>query len=77
MRYKFKRSKYIQEPFVIGEVDYRERFNLLTTELNPSAQRCLQRYFLLGILIFKGLTTQRLYKSFGIKGLKEKTVSTR
>jgi hypothetical protein len=25
--------------------------------------------FLLGILIFKGLTVRRLYKSFGIKGL--------
>jgi hypothetical protein len=25
--------------------------------------------FLLGILIFKGLTARRLYKSFGIKGL--------
>jgi hypothetical protein len=25
--------------------------------------------FLLGILIFKGLTPRRLYKSFGIKGL--------
>jgi hypothetical protein len=23
----------------------------------------------MGILIFKGLTTQRLYKSFGVKGL--------
>jgi hypothetical protein len=28
------------------------------------------RIFLLGILIFKGLTTRRLYKSFGVKGLK-------
>jgi hypothetical protein len=27
------------------------------------------RIFLLGILIFKGLTAQRLYKSFGVKGL--------
>jgi hypothetical protein len=26
--------------------------------------------FLLGILIFKGLTARRLYKSFGVKGLK-------
>jgi hypothetical protein len=32
------------------------------------------RIFLLRILIFKGLTARRLYKSFGIKGL---TVSTR
>jgi hypothetical protein len=42
--------------------------NPLTPELNPSAQRCLPR-FLLGILIFKGLTARRLYKSFGVKGL--------
>jgi hypothetical protein len=28
------------------------------------------RIFLLGILIFKGLTARRLYKSFGVKGLK-------
>jgi hypothetical protein len=27
------------------------------------------RIFLLGILIFKGLTARRLYKSFGVKGL--------
>jgi hypothetical protein len=27
------------------------------------------RTFLLGILIFKGLTARRLYKSFGVKGL--------
>jgi hypothetical protein len=26
--------------------------------------------FLLGILIFKGLTARRLYKSFDVKGLK-------
>jgi hypothetical protein len=43
-------------------------FNPLTPELNPSAQRCLPR-FLLEILIFKGLTARRLYKSFGVKGL--------
>jgi hypothetical protein len=27
------------------------------------------RIFLLGILIFKGLTARRLYKFFGVKGL--------
>jgi hypothetical protein len=27
------------------------------------------RIFLLGILIFKGLSVRRLYKSFGVKGL--------
>jgi hypothetical protein len=42
--------------------------NPLTPELNPSAQRCLPR-FLLGILIFKGLTARHLYKSFDVKGL--------
>jgi hypothetical protein len=42
--------------------------NPLTPELNPSAQRCLLR-FLMGILIFKGLTTRRRYKSFGVKRL--------
>jgi hypothetical protein len=42
--------------------------NTLAPELNPSAQRCLPR-FLLGILIFKGLTARRFYKSFGVKGL--------
>jgi hypothetical protein len=29
------------------------------------------RIFLLGILIFKRLTARRLYKSFGVKGLRE------
>jgi hypothetical protein len=43
-------------------------FNPLTPELNPSAQRCLLGYFT-GILTFKGLTAQRLYKSFGVKGI--------
>jgi hypothetical protein len=28
------------------------------------------RIFLLGILIFKGLTARRLYMSFGVKGLR-------
>jgi hypothetical protein len=46
----------------------RYRFNPLTPELNPSAQSCLTR-FLLGILIFKGLTARRIYKSFGFEGL--------
>jgi hypothetical protein len=44
--------------------------NPFTPELNPSAQRCLPR-FLLVILIFKGLNRRRLYKCFGIKGLKK------
>jgi hypothetical protein len=50
-----------------------EYFNPLTPELNPSAQRCLPR-FLLGILIFKGLTAPRLCKSFGVKGLTNSNV---
>jgi hypothetical protein len=29
----------------------------------------LCRHILLGILIFKGLTARRFYKSFGVKGL--------
>jgi hypothetical protein len=29
----------------------------------------LSRIFLLGVLIFKGLTARRPYKSFGVKGL--------
>jgi hypothetical protein len=45
-----------------------EAFNFLKPELNPSTQRCLLS-FLLGILIFKGLTARRLYKSFGVKAL--------
>jgi hypothetical protein len=42
--------------------------NPLTPELNPSAQRCLSRFFT-GILIFKCLIARRLYKSFDVKGL--------
>jgi hypothetical protein len=30
------------------------------------------RIFLLGILIFKGLTARRLYKAFGVNGLTNK-----
>jgi hypothetical protein len=43
-------------------------YNPLTPELNPSAKRCLP-VFLLRILIFKGLTVRRLYKSFGVQEL--------
>jgi hypothetical protein len=43
--------------------------NPLTPDLNPSAQRCLPR-FLPWILILKGLTARRLYKSFGVNGLR-------
>jgi hypothetical protein len=43
--------------------------NHLKTELNPSAQHCLPK-FLLGILIFKGLTARRRYKSIVVKWLK-------
>jgi hypothetical protein len=32
--------------------------------------------FLLGILIFKGLIARRLYKSFGVKGIKIALFST-
>jgi hypothetical protein len=32
------------------------------------------RILLLGILIFKALTAQRLYKSFGVKGLNKTKV---
>jgi hypothetical protein len=42
--------------------------NPLTPELNPFAQRCVP---LLEILIFKGLISRLLYKSFGVKGLKD------
>jgi hypothetical protein len=35
------------------------------------------RDFLLGILIFKGLTARRLYKSLGVKGLKVMTYRKR
>jgi hypothetical protein len=48
--------------------DSSKRINPLTPELNPSAQRYLPR-FLLGILIFKGLITRRLCKSFSVKWL--------
>jgi hypothetical protein len=44
-------------------------FNPLTPGLNPSAQHVC-REFLLGILIFKGLTARRICKSFGVKGLR-------
>jgi hypothetical protein len=45
-----------------------DSFNTLTPKLKPSAQHSAE-IFLLGILIFKGLTARRLYKSFGVKGL--------
>jgi hypothetical protein len=45
--------------------------NPLTPELNLSAQRYLPRFFT-GILIFKGLTARRLYKSFGVNPLTPK-----
>jgi hypothetical protein len=53
----------------MDRVFIRKQISLLPPELNPSAQRCLPRFFLV-ILIFKGLTARRLYKLFGVKGLK-------
>jgi hypothetical protein len=49
-------------------LEHSSPINPLTPELNPSTQRSLPT-FLLGIIIFKGLTARRLYKSFGVKGL--------
>jgi hypothetical protein len=40
----------------------------LTPELNPSAQRCLPRFFT-GDFNFEGFAARRLYKLFGVKGL--------
>jgi hypothetical protein len=37
-------------------------------QIPPGKAAC--RDFLLGILIFKGLTARRLYTSFGVKGLR-------
>jgi hypothetical protein len=54
--------------WAMGKQFYWWSFNPLTPELNPSAHRCLTRFFT-GILIFKGLTARRLYKSFGVKWL--------
>jgi hypothetical protein len=48
-------------PYAIYIERNKTNLNPLTPELSPSAQRC--RDFLLGILIFKGLTARRLYKS--------------
>jgi hypothetical protein len=56
----------------IYSITNNEHFNPLTPKLNHSAQRCLP-IFLLGILIFKGLTARRLYKSFDVKGLIDNT----
>jgi hypothetical protein len=40
-----------------------------TMSLDTTHPSTISHIFLLGILIFKGLTAQRLYKSFGVKGL--------
>jgi hypothetical protein len=40
--------------------------NPLMPELNP-LRNAACRDFLLGVLIFKGLTAQRLYKLFGVR----------
>jgi hypothetical protein len=55
-------------PVYISKLVGHWSINPLTPELNPSAQRCLPRFFT-GILIFKGLIARRFYKSFGVKGL--------
>jgi hypothetical protein len=52
----------------VGFINTGNFINPSTPELNHSAQRRLPG-FLLGILIFKGLTVRRLCKSFGVKGL--------
>jgi hypothetical protein len=45
-----------------------DKVNPLTPELNPTAQRCLPRFFYRDFN-FKGFIARRLYKSFGVKGL--------
>jgi hypothetical protein len=45
-----------------------DMINPLTPELIPPRNGA-SRDFLLGTLIFKGFTTRRLYKSFGVKEL--------
>jgi hypothetical protein len=52
--------------WLLWEEDYKMHINILTSEVNSSAQRCRQR-FLLDFLTFKRLTARRLYKSFGVK----------
>jgi hypothetical protein len=47
----------------------RQIVNHLSQELIPSEHRCQPRFFLLGILIYKGLTARHLYKQFGYKVL--------
>jgi hypothetical protein len=50
-----------------------ERCSIEEQSIEYCGQVCcvgFSRIFLLGILIFKGLTARRLYKSFGVKGLK-------
>jgi hypothetical protein len=68
--WNFLLSSFYSGSFYQNFLNYCSKLNTnpLTPELNPSAQRCLPRV-LLGILIFKGLTARRLYKSFGVKGL--------
>jgi hypothetical protein len=48
--------------------------NPLTPELNPPRNAAC-RDILLGILILKGLTARRHYKSFGVKRLKGHAVA--
>jgi hypothetical protein len=50
--------------------------DVVQTELIIVAFVGFTRMFLLGILIFKGLTARRLYKSFGVKGLMTKALNT-
>jgi hypothetical protein len=52
------RAKSANQPFNVG------------IKIPPRNAAC-RDFFLLGILIFKGLTALRLYKSFGVKGLNQ------
>jgi hypothetical protein len=54
---------------VINAGHYITRLINQLTERIILAFICFSRIFLLGILIFKGLTARRRYKSFGVKGL--------
>jgi hypothetical protein len=59
----------VTSPAGLTDINLVRLLSPLTPELNPLRATLPAEIFERGILIFKGLTARRLYKSFGVKGL--------
>jgi hypothetical protein len=62
-------TKYSQNFFLTSEIlSTKNTFNPLTPELNPSARRCLPRFFYWGLHFLKGVLSDVFVSCSALKG---------